>query len=141
MNGYLQAHYDQQQAEIAKYLEGIVGVVEATRFEKHALWREYHYQPREGFARYEWKDTGGGYFITVGHVVESPVCISIETSTVNGHKLLFWHATSQMVDHVMIDNWLKDNLPQSARQAHNPQYLNQSDPTNFHNVFPREVAA
>lgn len=117
--------------EITKFLEGVVGVVEATNCEKHMLWAENrrHEKPRK------WIENLSGYGATVGSLADMPVCISLLTAEVDGQKLLFTHPTSMVVDHRLIDQWLKDELPETAMRPDG--YVNSTDATNFHVMFSR----
>src|SRR4029077_8557157 len=101
-------------SEMAKFLEGTVGVCEATDNEQHSLWERWH-------ERVEWEQNCSGLMETVGTLVEMPVCISLRTAKINGQKIIFWRATSQVVDHRMIDKWLNAALPKSAFRDHDPR--------------------
>lgn len=130
--------------DILKYLEGVEGIVEADGYTHHMLWQEFaddptaiRYGPSERF-RYSWKETGSGYGAFVGEVVDMPVFISLLTATVNDRKLLFWHATSQVVDHRLIEKWFTENLPTTAfRNNDSQEGINQTDATNFINIIRR----
>jgi len=120
-------------SDYQEFLNGVVGVVEATSYESMCLWREYHLAREKS-----WVQDLGGYLPTVGHIDGRPVCLSLHINTVDGHKLLFIEATSQVVDHSMIEEWLKANLPATAFRD-DGKYLNKENSMNFHNVFPRGV--
>lgn len=111
--------------EIIKFLEGVTGVVEATSFETTCLWI---LNTQSGIS---WVENCSGYGVTVGTVGSHPVCISVPVHMVKGAKILFWHATSQVVHYELIDEWLKTYLPEPARS-------NQTDAMNFSNILPRE---
>lgn len=106
-------------------LKDVVGIVEATSFETMSLWQKY---------KDSWIQNNGGYLPTVGMIDGRPVVLSLFVNVVNGHKLLFIEATSQVVDWHMIEQWLTTNVPSAVR---NDGYLNKVDAMNFHNVFPR----
>lgn len=125
--------------QLDKYLLGVVGVVEATSFEQHALWR-FNDAKLDG-ARLSWVETGHGFLPTVGEIDGRPVRVSVMTTTVDGHKILFFYATSAAVDHDQIDAWLKKTMPVTAFEDSDPRKrLNRSDAMNFHNVLPRVSA-
>lgn len=117
-------------SEMTDFLHGVVGVVEANSFEHLCLWQEYR-------SRVAWSDRMSGFGEIIGHLADMPVCISLRTSTVDGHKLLFVDATSQVVDWRMVDAWLDKMMPQSARRDNGS--VNRVNAMNFHNVFPRRV--
>lgn len=75
-------------------------LVEANSFEAQCLWVEH---ARDG--RVQWEQ-GHGYAVTVGSLDNRPVVVSIMWNRLNGRWVAFWHACSQVVDHVMIDAWL-----------------------------------
>ena len=115
--------------------EGVTGVVEATRFEDLRLWQDVKkYRP-------EWTldQSLSGPLVTVGHIGDRPICISVFVHTIGGERIAFVEATSQLVDWKMIEEWLMEHLPESALQQHNLKqgyhYLNKVDAGNFFNVF------
>jgi hypothetical protein len=65
------------------------------------------------------------------------VVISLTVNTVHGHRILFLEATSMVVDHQMIEDWLKANLPPTAFKD-DGKYLNKENAMNFHTLLPRE---
>ena len=119
--------------EMSDFLAGIVGVVEATSYEQLCLWKEDH-------DRVKWELNPSGLMEIVGHLDDMPVCLSLTTATVDGHKLLFIDATSQVVDNRMIDKWLLETVPPSAMNERDGRYVNKVDAMNFHNVFRRKAA-
>lgn len=114
----------------AEFLKDVVGVVKATSTEKFYLWKEYH----NSLELFTWKEGGGGPMVTIGHVGDMPVCICLLVDVVEGHRILFVDATSQVVDWRMVDEWLKKHLPQSAYNERG--YINETDAFNFVNVLP-----
>ncbi len=94
-----------------------MGIIEATDFEKFCLWERWN--PRMDI---EWKDESLGYFANLGKVADMPVCLSLWIAYINGKKVLFWDATSQVVDYRMIEAWfekhLKDVKKTDANNAH-----------------------
>ncbi len=99
-------------------------VVEATHFEKHCLWGE---NDRE--KRVRWDDVSTGYMHTVGHLTvnrkKMPVTVCILFAVLNGKVVAFYEATSQVVDHRVVEAWLLQESP--AYQAGN-----KCDAMNFH---------
>lgn len=115
--------------EIVKFLEGVVGVVEANSYETLCLWKE-----ETGERKTSWIDDTRGILEVIGHIGDLPVCISLRTATVDGHKILFVDPTSRVVDHEMVQLWLEKNLPKSAFEGN---YINRADAMNFYNVIKR----
>ncbi len=120
--------------EMQEFLKDITGVVEATRCEEHYLWKEYNND-----LGWDWKQGGMGLVHTVGMTDKMPTCISLFVNEVRGEKILFWHATSQLVDYRLVDKWMKKNIPKSAYRKDN--FINKTDATNFCNLFPNRNAA
>lgn len=114
--------------ELETFLFCVMGAVEATSYEQLCLWQEHHQT-----AHRAWIENNMGLSVTVGHVGDMPVNISLSTAIVSGHKVLFYDDISQVVDHEMIEEWLKKNLPASA---HTPDgRLNKTNAMNFLNIF------
>lgn len=130
----------EHREEVAKMLEGVRGVVEASRFEYHTLWCTYSKRGQEAINKtdtiisYDWQESGSGLGVTVGHIAKLPVCISLHVDIIEGHKILFYEATSRAVDWTMIEKWLEKNLSDSAKRR-DGVYLNKSDASNFVNVI------
>ena len=117
--------------EMTNFLHGVVGVVEANSFESLCLWEEAEEQGRS------WISNNSGFGQTVGQIAGMPVCLSLLTAEVEGHKILFIDPTSQVVDHRMIEEWLAKTLPKSAFR--DDGFVNKTNAMNFHNVFPRRA--
>lgn len=113
------------------FLKDVIGVVEATSYETSCLWKEYHQGRKK-----TWVQGLGGYLPTIGLLGDRPVVLSLLVNTVDGHPILFMEATSQVVDHQMIEDWLKRHLPATALKD-DGKYVNKVDSNNFDNVFPR----
>jgi hypothetical protein len=118
-------------SQMQDFLDGVVGVVEANSYESMCLWQEWHKKRGK-----TWEQGLGGYLPTIGQLDGRPVVLSLFVHKIDGHHLLFIEPTSQVVDHQMIDAWLKANLPATAMRP-GGEYLNRENAMNFHNVFPR----
>jgi hypothetical protein len=123
--------------ELVKLLDGVVGTVEADSHAQHALWADYAIEGEKygapGRKRYSWEQHNFGLGRQVGSIDGHPVMISLLTNTVNGHKLLFYYGMSRVVDHEMIRDWLKANLPETALRGDG--YIENTDATNFCNII------
>jgi hypothetical protein len=113
-------------AEVAKFLEGVTGVVEANSFETMCLWEGNRKVGRS------WVEISHGYGATVATLHDRPVVLSLRSAIVEGQKILFIDATSELVDWTLISAWLEKNLP---RSAYDGDRINRSDAMNFHNVL------
>jgi hypothetical protein len=125
------------KAEMDKFLHGVVGAVEANSYESLCLWHEQHER-----AGKTWKQGSGGCMVQVGELADMPVCVSLFVNEVDGHRILFYDATSRVVDSRMVEKWLKENLPLTAFENGDARKrLNVTNAMNFHNVLPRERRA
>ena len=91
-------------ASLQELLSATKFAVEATGFERHMLWRDNQH-------RMSWEGHPAGYGIELGKVGDMPVMLSATFQAIDGHVVLFYHPTSQMVDHRMIEAWLNENVP------------------------------
>lgn len=119
--------------DLDKYLDGVVGVIEATDCEKFFIWQEFTQNQKR-----VWESSGHGLMCGVGEINDMPVTLSFMTATLDGHKMLFYHSPSQVVDHRMVRTWLNENCPKSAWEG---DRLRHADATNYHNAFPRKATA
>lgn len=97
-------------------IKGCHYLVEATSFEKMTIWKDY---------KDHWHQSQFGTGPTVGKIDGRPVCISVLVDKVYGEPVVFWHATSQAVDYVLIERFFKEHLAKDFMQV---------DAMNFHNV-------
>jgi len=96
-----------------KELENIFYVVEANSFERSTLWEEWSQaslEPRPNRTLLNWAGQAHGFSVQVGKLDRRPVMVSITFDTINGAKIVFYDAISQVVDHRMVDKWVEENL-------------------------------
>lgn len=74
-------------------------IVEATRFERLALWQARAY--------FLWEEVNPGWLITVGKLDHRPCCISTSWALLGGFLVMFWYNCSQVTDQVQTDAWLQ----------------------------------
>lgn len=117
-------------SDMEEFLKEVVGVVEATSYEGMCLWREYHQQ-----RKVSWEQGRGGYMPTIGEVAGKPVVLSLLINRIGSRPILFMEVTSVVVDHSMVEEWLKLHLPPTAFKS-GGKYINKVDAMNFHNIFP-----
>lgn len=106
---HTRATYMTSQAVI-DYVAGIAYAVEATRAEQMWLWKDHHRD-----AGWSWTDERSGYIARVGELDDRPVMISIMKAVVQGQSVLFWHPTSVVVDHDMIEAWFRQHMPDTIK--------------------------
>ena len=116
--------------QMTNFLEGVVGAVEASNYERLMLWNEN----RVHGLRIWNHGNVVGLMETVGFVDSMPVCISLLVEVIDGHKILFWEPTSMVVDHRLIDDWFTKTMPKSAYRE-GSEYINKTDAMNFSNLF------
>lgn len=93
---------------IQKFFENTYGLIEATDFERFALWKEYH-------GPIAWDTIPTGIITQIGTLDNRPICISLFSAVINNRKIVFWHATSQIVDYYQIENWLDLAAPAARK--------------------------
>lgn len=112
---------------VKEYIQDVIGAVEANNFEQLELWDR---SSKEGAV---WKTTNYGYGVHIGDFHGRQIFISITTSVIDDHKILFYYPTSELVDWGMIEKWLKQNLPNTAFDKNGR--LNKVDASGFYNIF------
>lgn len=98
--------------------------VEATDYEKLLLWEKYHNHR-------SWVQDSRGLHLTVGSLDNRPVAINCFWNIIDGRRILFWSACSQVVDHLQIEKWFDENCTpiwDGNRQA-------RCDAMNFHHCM------
>lgn len=98
-------------------------VVEATDFERFCLWQARHH-------RLKWSDQPFGFSVTVAQVLGMPVVVSLTFMRVEGQLVLFYEATSQVVDHREVEAWLEKNVPVLCPNREGRR--SRTDANNFH---------
>jgi hypothetical protein len=114
--------------EFKKWQGLVKGIVEATDFERNCLWQMYAIEGAKfsqlvSGTRIPWSPRQDYGVLTS---VDGPgTCISVTIIEVNGRPILFYHDTSQLVNHKNIDKWFADAFPGVPKV----------DAANFFNVF------
>lgn len=87
----------------------VVYLVEATSYETLALWQRYHEET-------QWKSvTYGGPMFHIGALADRPVVLSVNICEILGRKVMFYNPTSQVVDWVMVEEFLETHWPTVKR--------------------------
>lgn len=106
-----------------------VYLVEATDLETHHLWLDWSEESESrGWGepthpRLPWEQIALGYGDTVGEFGGMPVAVSVTFARVLGQVIVFYEATSQVVDHRMVEKWTQTAFPASRGRT---------NATNFH---------
>jgi len=106
----------------------VIYLIEATSFEISTLYTRY---------KDTWKDvTHGGPMVTVGHINGRPIVVMMTIHNIEGSDFLFYEATSQLVDFVMVEDWFKTKFPHLFA----PDDVHQRcDANNFHNAAHKAI--
>jgi len=99
-------------------LKNVKYAVEANSFEATQLWSNWN-------KRVEWEDNRSGVGVSVEGRVNSFVSLLI--TKINNVEVLFYEATSVLVDHKAVEDWVLLNCPSLTRR-------NMNDAQNFHNT-------
>lgn len=86
--------------------------VQATSDEQFFLWKQYanNSDNRDpGLKRHwvEWKQENPGHIIEIGQLDKRPVVVSMFWINIEGRRVCFYESTSQVVDWVRIDEFIK----------------------------------
>jgi hypothetical protein len=113
------------QALIERKLAETVFIVEATDLERLMLWRDHA-------ERTNWQQDNPGTMIIAGHLDGRPVCVTLTWEIQCGQRVLFWEATSEVVDYKMIKAWFAQNTHAPDWGGGRPARCNAS---NFHHCL------
>ncbi|MDD5151759.1 MAG: hypothetical protein PHC28_14990 [Flavobacterium sp.] len=91
--------------------------VEASRFERLSLWKEYH-------KSHKWEESREGKLLTLGEINSRPICVSISIDIIDGLPVIFFEPTSELVDYKLIDDFFNRE-----------KYRYKTDAMNFHNIL------
>jgi hypothetical protein len=85
------------------WLENAEYLVAATSTETQLLWEKHH-------KRIKWEQISMGQHVCIGELEGFPVCVDFLGAILDGHLVVFYRAVSRMVDHTMVDNWVRDSF-------------------------------
>jgi hypothetical protein len=105
-------------------------VVEATSTEQYYLWKD-------ASPNCKWEQGMSGLAIEVGKLggplqEKRPIVITCQWNRINGMDVLFWEATSRLVDYRMIEEWFKQNC---YPYEHSSGKAAKCDAMNFHSCI------
>jgi hypothetical protein len=91
-----------------KLFDGVEYCIQASHDEHHMLWERWHYRAdtTRSYVK-NWEQVSLGHWLTIGSVDNRPICVSVQYAILNGHKVMFYEGTSQLVDYKMIEDWLE----------------------------------
>lgn len=64
-----------------------------------------------------WEDLGSGFMVTIGYFGEHPVSISLQWAKIAGKWICFYYACSRVVDHSMVDKWIRENFDAQSKDG------------------------
>ena len=99
-------------------LENVKYAVEANSFESMCLWQDWQ-------DKVKWESKLAGSGVTVEGCVDSFVSLLI--TKINGVDVLFYEATSVLVDHTAVERWIMINCPLLTTHR-------MTNSMNFHNI-------
>lgn len=99
--------------------------VEADGFARQALWSEWH-------TKLNWRSEGRGTGLQIGELDSRPVMLCLIWEWLNGRLVCFYEATSQVVDHAMIEKWLEKTC--NGKRTHDDRPIT-CDANNFHHCL------
>lgn len=117
----MQADRAAYSAQPEGYKRNTVFCVEATSHELHTLWRDFADDrtarecgpPTKN--RVKWEQLNPGSMPTIGTDHKRPICVTCFWVRIDGQIVMFYEATSQLVDSKKIDAWLDKEYPGIGR--------------------------
>jgi hypothetical protein len=95
--------------------------VEANGFEALTIWEKYHTRAKT------YKQEMRGLMCDVAFVNGQPICVSLNWDVINGKRVLFYYGCSNLVDHKLVDAWVRENALSLGAHCENAM--------NFHIIF------
>jgi len=81
-------------------MNSVVYFVEATSFEQHSLWKEYH-------TKTEWEEIRDGFGEIIGEFGGKPIFLTFSFINLYGKLICFYNPISTVVNYVIIENYFK----------------------------------
>jgi hypothetical protein len=100
------------ESDLRQRLADTQFVVSATHDEAQFLWEKFSDEAiyKTPLNTYRWEQLNPGVLLTLGTLADMPVCLHVWWVRIDGVLVLFHEATSQVVDHRMVDKWVGENL-------------------------------
>lgn len=112
----------------------VIFLVEANDNEVHSFWRDHFHEPRKDYIIVKWEQEFCGQLIQIGELDNRPVNIAISYAKLNDKRVMFYYACSQVVDHAMVENWLKHFTLETIRWDNNTRWAH-CNSSNFHHCI------
>lgn len=94
----------------------VVYMVEATHFEHFMLWKE-NSERQAPMVPLRWEQDTLGHIYTIGELAGNPIAVSVEFAVIDGRRVAFYEATSQVVDHRLVEKWIKEQCPAGTQHC------------------------
>lgn len=101
-------------------------VVDASHEECFNVWYRWSY-----IHGLEMEQDMRGHVVTIGHVDERPICVTVFWYVVAGYRVAFVEGSSELVDYKMVDNWQRAVFPCLRNNLYHNRH---SNATNFGNI-------
>jgi len=104
--------------DVKTKLKETIFLVEATSNEWHVLWSRWCKESKECWEPVikKWEQLGG-WLLTIGHLEDRPVCVSLTFDRLDGFLVCSWEATSEVVDYKMINEWFDKHYSSVTRDG------------------------
>lgn len=114
---------------LIRFVEGAIGFCAATHEEQHGVWLRLvdRRDPPVSWQQH------GGLGVTIGYLDDRPVHVVLSHIDVAGYKVIFYEATSTVVDYDMVRAFIDKLAPASARRG---DRFNHTDAGNMSNILP-----
>lgn len=105
-----------------RLFDGIRFIVEATSYEKYALWHTWFAERRSSQIKSWEQSIASCPLLTLAMTGDRPINIVVFRERINGHDVIFWEAVSSLVDHTLINAFFEKHAGNIER----------CDANNFH---------
>ncbi len=119
----------------AELFKEVAFIVEATHEEYMSFWREFSSEsdyPRMNDKTITWKQESVGASRQIGEINGRPIVVELRYARINGRRVCFYNGCSQLVDHIMIREWLEHFTEKTIRHEGRFAHCNAS---NFHHCL------
>ncbi len=119
----------------AELFKEVAFLVEATHQEYMSFWCDFSNEspnPRFNGKTVAWNRESLGKAITIGEINGRQIVVELCYVRINGRRVCFYNGCSQLVDHIMIREWLEHFTEKTIRHEGRFAHCNAS---NFHHCL------
>lgn len=118
--------------EHKELFDNVVFLVEASSYERLTFWKDHFHAPHKGMPVIRtWEQESRGQMVYLGKIDKRPMYVQIWWDVLNGKRIIFYEGCSQVVDHKMIEDWLKHFTLNTIRWDNGRRWA-RCDAMNFH---------